>query len=92
MSNWQPIETAPKPKEYTPILAGGYHSRDGQWVMGIIYWHAHSEWREVKVGDNLYEKKLFDLGGNWRAADKADYRFEPEYWMPLPSPPYIEPA
>lgn len=85
MSDWQPIETAPKPEEYAPILVTG-PDRDGNMAIGLAYWYAQIEWVEVPVGDNLYRRERVVRGGYWRSVDDAKHRFEPTKWMP--APPY----
>lgn len=75
MSEWQPIETAPK--DGTQILAygrygwGGYAKRKIGWA--VISWAEEfggDESRWVLVHDNPYVDVMF-----------------PTYWMPLPKAP-----
>lgn len=75
MTEWQPIETAPKdgPKpindEY-PFLLLGWYPDLPMWE--IIYWYDGPKWQ------------------GWRDIDGSigipEYR-QPTHWMPLPEPP-----
>lgn len=46
MSQWQPIETAPKKTD--EILGARYE--DGEWEMRVMFWTGASWWLEVNEG------------------------------------------
>ena len=82
MSDWRPIETAPR--DGTAFLAYGVHNTsppDAQ--------------RGVKPGDHWWAIILFDVwrkrsdGGDcWVFSKDGKYTWsEPTHWMPLPEPP-----
>ena len=71
MTEWQPIETAPKA---TPVLV--YNSDDWGWGANKILIGINNEWGEdwkvlfCDLGDLNYMRLI-----------------EPTHWMPLPEPP-----
>ena len=91
MSEWQPIETAPK--DGTRIF--GYSPRDvddlGQ-PFAVIYWYEipprtyyepHPTVRDAFV---LVERKS-EYEGYWEGAEITPFRAT--HWMPLPAPPVL---
>jgi len=83
MSEWQPIETAPK--DGTTVLLG-YYNRSGKWrtVRGCWYSDAQiaEDWEEPHDGE----------AGWYETAENADdtpncWNCSPTHWMPLPTPP-----
>ena len=75
MTNWQPIETAPR--DGTEILALEYHTSE------------HPELRGFVIKAYATVRWMPDLG--WRDCGERGAAgldpFEPQYWMPLPEPP-----
>lgn len=74
MTDWQPIETAPKDGTVVLVVGDRGHScaqwrREG-WDTGSG-WHATVEGQECLDGDDRYGLK----------------RLSPTHWMPIPSPP-----
>jgi hypothetical protein len=78
MSDWQPIETAPK--DGTPILGtdgarlARFHWHTYTWPRQSSIWlqHGCTAWSE--------EVDVHNFEGTWES-------FEPTHWMPLPEPP-----
>ena len=81
MSEWQPIETAPK--DGTKILAydpDGIHDP----VYAVICWYVHETDFFEEMEGGLY-KKSANKTAWW---DGASYLpFNATHWMPLPEPP-----
>lgn len=71
MSDWQPIETAPK--DGTRVL-----------VFCLTGWRSAPHQITVAEYSNLLGWSLADTGAN---AEDADLDGPPLYWQPLPSPP-----
>ena len=73
MSEWKPIETAPK--DGSKILLADYSGlknygvKDGMWI-------ASGFWEPPE--SNLER-------GHW--TDKVEWLYSPTHWMPLPQPP-----
>jgi hypothetical protein len=98
MSEWQPIETAPK--DGTTVLAYGLAyaelSNDGfSWITAddqkprkplvtIIRWHEAWYDKDVEVGDGLFRKEPTLSHAYWKPHAHA---FRPTHWQPLPDPP-----
>ena len=77
MSEWKPIETAPK--DGTPVLAG----RGGTYPWGIPHILAWLDGPKVKAGAGWYRVD----GAHWNTRT-----LRPTHWMPLPSPPQKDSA
>jgi hypothetical protein len=79
MSDWQPIETAPK--DGTPVWLW-WPSPDSEAITG---WWSEG-WYE---GDRLVRS---DAGwvGNEASSHRLDEWSQPTHWMPLPAPPILE--
>ena len=77
MSEWQPIETAPKDGGDI-ILTDGNSSHVGRWCDSDL---PEYPWRFL---DSTY--KLEDELNGWRAG-----KYGPTHWQPLPKPPTGEP-
>ena len=84
MSEWQPIETAPK--DGTEVI--GCHSQDwseigmkpiiyGPWTMAFDAGQWRSSWDRVRVINYMG-----DFGTEY-----AELDIQPTHWMPLPEPP-----
>ena len=78
MSEWQPIETAPK--DGTPFFGWEEPQRGNQWPV-VIMWSEYDDEGKDEIGEEgfwLYcEELLADVAGE----------AEPTHWMPLPNPP-----
>jgi hypothetical protein len=75
MTEWQPIETAPK--DGTQILVCGTYSSD----IAIVRFREHDrDWRCVSDGFDVIESQS-DFGTEYRSFAV------PTHWMPLPSLP-----
>src|SRR3990167_1984817 len=78
MTDWQPIETAPK--DGKPILsycASGYDEQP----YSVIWWHAEiHEWWETVATDT--KKLRSEAAGYWAGGENY-----PTHWLPLPPPP-----
>lgn len=86
MSEWQPIETAPK--DGTDILV--YSANEGQ---AVAWWDAEFGF------DYVGPKLTYKLIGAWTAGtatgvgtlDGEYLALEPTHWMRLPAPPEVQP-
>ena len=81
MSEWQPIETAPRDGTVIDLWAEGFRFADCMWgkpehCCGEAGWHCDSEWHGQEPGWVVTADNAF----LW-----TDY--EPPHWMPLPAPP-----
>ena len=78
MSDWQPIETAPK--DGTKILVGrdGHQTTTGVWV--------EDKGRTLVPDLNEPYWEKFDHSW-WDVVFSEDEWFSPTHWMPLPEPP-----
>lgn len=74
MSEWQPIETAPR--DGTEIL--GFRPDQGVF---IFRWAETSDFDSTDPGEEWSEDWWHDLWG-WMEGD-----LQPTHWMPLPPPP-----
>ena len=77
MTQWQPIETAPKGQPVYngyargPLILGAYVNDAGDWhVYRLVSWAWH---KNGKSG--AWKSEI----GNW----------QPTHWMPLPEPPKV---
>lgn len=95
MSEWQPIETAPKDRRLL-LCSGSYEPTVGAWF----------EYENLSE-DCISRDRLLESGeGEWLPFDPegifenddalADYilsgRYKPTHWMPLPAPPVNNPV
>lgn len=71
MSEWQPIETAPKDGTVVLLFVPESTDTDGVRVGFFSYWAAYGDW----YGDESASHSLSNLYG------------KPTHWMPLPAPP-----
>jgi len=80
MSNWQPIETAPKDGTEI-ILTNGVAVSQGWWmhVEGGITEHRDLDGRYIGQDEDDGYIGWWDVGGGMLP--------EPIYWQPLPAPP-----
>lgn len=79
MSEWQPVETAPKDGGY--IIAGSFRNGDE------LCWVKHSRWI---TSDEIAEIEGYD-SEDWEPGwtngnDESEICF-PTHWQPLPTPP-----
>lgn len=92
MSEWRPIESAPK--DGTKFLAFGlghgnsvvaFQCREEPFpTQAIIWWGWIDDFDEVDVGGGLYKKVPKRFNEDWRG---DVFGFKPTHWMPLPEPP-----
>lgn len=78
MSEWQPIETAPKDDDLILLYLEGSGVRPG-------YWDDDQRW-----DDKL--KRYVEGNGRWLAVESqcltgGGWQTAPTHWMPLPDPP-----
>lgn len=71
MSEWRPIETAPKNGE-SVMVSDGANVGESSWING--------RWVQTSCGTSAWEGEG-DRGG------LADLDIAPTHWMPLPDPP-----
>lgn len=91
MSDWQPIETAPK--DGTKILGYGRGTERAMWPVDekmpfmqcVIWWTWHDSEELVDAGDGLFRKRPVRVLEMWQPI--GTHFFKPTHWMPLPSPP-----
>jgi hypothetical protein len=74
MSEWQPIETAPKSGMDILLLYGSVH--EGRW-------HVASSAPDVQR-----KQKIFEHGWYWAGFNGPVGPIFPTHWMPLPEPPH----
>ena len=77
MSNWQPIETAPK--DGTHIIGYEPPCMKTGGVIGV-FWLKPYKRKFLDMGE-------VNMGGQWRYSVHDQVVAEPTYWMPLPKPP-----
>lgn len=93
VTQWQPIETAPK--DGTRILAFGQMVEGAPKIVWddknprvpaqmVIWWIEGWYDKDEPVGDGLF-KKVPTLGYSYWAPEPQQFR--PAHWMPLPEPP-----
>lgn len=90
MSEWQPIETAPK--DGTPILGygpmPGINAEDHGW-----HQVRETNWKCYPVGSPGYAKWQkgegpLGIGWDWyESVHNWSHSWQPTHWMPLPPPP-----
>jgi hypothetical protein len=83
MSEWQPIETAPK--DETEVFL---------WIPGVSNYpiaghYTSAERVEEDYGDPEYMEEGWYLGYGY-PGDLGEETYEPTHWMPLPNPPKSE--
>lgn len=91
MSEWQPIETAPK--DGTRILAYGKGTDRAMWpaheqmplMQCVIYWSWHDDEIYEDTGNGLFKKVPVRHLEMWKPI--GPHFFKPTHWMPLPEPP-----
>lgn len=81
MSEWQPIETAPKMKRVL-LFAVTDRAEDGtvrNWQMETGGWHSgFADQRSKEAGYTPWQ---------WGGRQVKSYEVQPTHWMPLPAPP-----
>ena len=90
MSEWQPIETAPKNRK---VLAA-YQNTLGKWRIVTACYHTELDWSDDH--DLSAEESEFAPAAWYEESDSADSIYPtsapPTHWMPLPAPPALEEA
>jgi hypothetical protein len=93
MSEWQPIETAPKGKKV--IVFGEVPGMSHPQTVVARYWTRHT----LPVAEGFEDEDWVDLSGDGDAympedwyeetmgEDVAAVNLKPTHWMPLPEPP-----
>jgi hypothetical protein len=86
MSEWNPIETAPR--DGTHILAYGWNPNafandPGRFAQREIWRAWNGTFRYVPVGNGLFRQEDARSDDRW----EPDRQFIPTHWMPLPEPP-----
>ena len=80
MSEWQPIETAPKDGTailvWTPPFTKGDQQFGGATVAKWAEYFSGGQWQALIAGYEAYDDSNFDGGDDY-----------PTYWMSLPNPP-----
>ena len=71
MSEWQPIETAPK--DGTPVLVAQPRDKHGWWIDVAENFY--------EVDEHL------DATDKWLGRESHSVSCRPTHWMPLPEPP-----
>jgi len=79
MSEWRPIETAPK-CDLNP-----YDTRSSDESRYVLVWNG----LHVGVGYFLIDDSDLRDGGFWCAEDEQFVVPAPTHWMPLPEPPKV---
>lgn len=74
MTEWQPIETAPK--DGTAIIYRGKYT-----TAGACRWWTEQDLADAECGSPE------DYCAAWYDADDEDSEVVPTHWMPLPEPP-----
>lgn len=72
MSEWQPIETAPR--DETTILVGNFRDPSWSFLQHVVYWN------ETDLGTPDHPWCINDT-------EEGLHKDYPTHWMPLPEPP-----
>jgi hypothetical protein len=80
MSEWQPIETAPR--DASILICGGTMDWDDSWGENIPFTGV-----TIAEYDNPYKDSPHPWRGGNTGGHDTYYRYNPTHWMPLPSPP-----
>lgn len=86
MSEWQPIETAPKDGTNFLACIGNAHADDWQCSLFIMFWCESGAYGDRDKGfwadwGQGLDSEEFDGHEEWSR------RFDITHWMPLPTPP-----
>ncbi len=87
MSEWQPIESAPKDGRYVVVFVPHDERKSGAPSVRCCQWDAEytSEWDEARA-DSHYVGAWTD-GAVRSFGSEETWTYEPTHWMPLPEPP-----
>jgi hypothetical protein len=75
MTEWQPIETAPK------------EPRSGEHGPTILLWLADNSMEPYRVNVGFWDYLFDDWGRANPAEGDSTFWVKPTHWMPLPEPP-----
>ena len=81
MSEWQPIETAPKDGTHILIVRAGEDKES----IEITFWYQNFQDEYVPDKDGLYRKETILWIESWNGNGHRA-----THWMPLPEPPVEE--
>ena len=89
MSEWQPIETAPRTGEKLIVF---YRNGNNKARTVMARWLTEEQAVELDADDVGLECGWYECIDNWDDyTDVAIHEGEPTHWMPLPKPPTAEP-
>lgn len=90
MSEWRPIETAPR--DGTHVLV--YYEFATVPIAHVAFWDAdeHDLWQSNGFSHKAEQVGWWSYVENSVSAHKLEGHNTPTHWMPLPAPPASEPA
>jgi hypothetical protein len=87
MSEWQPIETAPKGIK----IIAGYHNELGNWRTIMARYYPHGTLDVHEDCEDMGDEDGYAVEGWYEEAENQEGLFPPErpleHWQPLPVPP-----
>lgn len=91
MSEWQPIETAPR--DGTPLIIIAADSEEP--IAFVAHWAVHPSWNENEpawlIGAKWARYNRLTPALSRAYAELVGIICEPTHWMPLPEPPPLNP-
>jgi hypothetical protein len=93
MTDWQPIETAPKDGTKILTCGLGHGNKIGSHeafekpspMYGIAYWSWYDDTRDVEVSPGLFRKEPCRVLEMWR----TEWSYVPTHWTALPEMPEV---